>query len=86
MTAFWASYQYWELTIYFDVFTKQILSWSLSYNRGDRRTYINELKDLLELLESVPSEENITVIHTDQGSVYSSVAYNELIKDPNIYR
>lgn len=86
MTAFWASYQYWELTMYFDVFTKQILSWSLSYNRGDRRTYINGLKDLLELLEGVPSEENITVIHTDQGAVYSSVAYNELIKDPNIYR
>ncbi len=72
--------------MYFDVFTKQILSWSLSCNRGDRKTYINGLKDLLELLEGVPSCENITVIHTDQGSVYSSVAYNSLIKDPNIYR
>lgn len=38
------------------------------------RTYINGLKDLLELLEGVPSEENITVIHTDQGVVYSSIA------------
>ena len=86
MTAFWANYRYWELTMYFDVFTKQILSWRLSYQRGDRRTYINGLKDLLELLEGVPSEENITVIHTDQGAVYSSIAYNNLIKDPNIYR
>ena len=86
MTAFWTKYQYWELTMYFDVFTKQILSWSLSYKRGDRRTYINGLKDVLELLEGVPSKENITVIHTDQGSVYSSVAYNNLIKDENIYR
>ena len=72
--------------MYFDVFTKQILSWSLSYKRGDRLTYINGLKDVLELLEGVPSKENITVIHTDQGSVYSSVAYNNLIKDENIYR
>ena len=86
MTAFWANYKYWELTMYFDVFTKQILSWSLSSSRGDRKTYVDGLKDLLRLLEGVPSEENITVIHTDQGSVYSSVAYNELIKDPNIYR
>jgi len=86
MTAFWANFRYWELTMYFDVFTKQILSWSLSYKRGDRRTYINGLKDVLQLLEGIPSEENITVIHTDQGSVYASIAYNQLIKDPNIYR
>ena len=86
MTAFWAGCRYWELTVYFDVFTKQILSWSLTCKRGDRRTYINGLKDLLELLEGIPSEDNITVIHTDQGSVYSSLAYNNLIKDPNIYR
>lgn len=86
MTAFWANYRYWELTMYFDVFTKQILSWSLSYKRGDRKTYINGLKDVLQILNGIPSEENITVIHTDQGSVYASIAYNQLIKDPNIYR
>lgn len=27
-----------------------------------------------------------TIIHTDQGSVYASIAYNELIKDTNIVR
>lgn len=86
MTAFWANYRYWELTMYFDVFTKQILSWSLSYKRGDRRTYIDVLKDVLQLLYGIPSEEDITVIHTDQGSVYDSIAYNQLITDPNIYR
>ncbi len=32
------------------------------------------------------AEEHITVIHTDQGSVYASVAYNKLITDPNIKR
>ena len=64
----------------------QLLSWSLSYKRGDRRTYINGLKDLLELLDGVPDAEHITVIHTDQGSVYASVAYNKLITDPNIKR
>ena len=54
--------------------------------RGDRQTYINGLKDLLEILDGVPEENHITVIHTDQGSVYASVAYNKLITDPNIKR
>ena len=27
-----------------------------------------------------------TILHTDQGSVYASIAYNELIKDTNIIR
>lgn len=27
-----------------------------------------------------------TILHTDQGSVYASVAYNELIRETNITR
>lgn len=37
MTAFHTRYgRYYEVTFYFDVFTKQILSWSLAERRGDR--------------------------------------------------
>lgn len=86
MTGFWAGYRYWELTMYFDVFTKQVLSWHITEKRGDRNQYIDGLKDVLSILDGVASEENITVIHTDQGSVYASLAYNKLIEDPNIYR
>jgi len=53
--------------------------------RGDRMQYIDGLIDVIALLE----EEGVTepvVIHTDQGSVYASMAYNELIKDKNIKR
>jgi len=85
MTAFHANYRYYELTLYFDVFTKQIVAYSLSDRRGDRNTYVNGLKDVLTLLEAERIED-VTYLHTDQGSVYSSVAYNELIKETNVVR
>jgi transposase InsO family protein len=74
---------YFELTFYFDVFTKEILSWRLAERRGGREQYIDGLVDVIGLLKGHKEE---TIIHTDQGSVYSSKAYNELIKDTNIIR
>lgn len=85
MTAFTAYWTYYELTFYFDVFTKQILTWRLAYRRGDRMQYIEGLEDILEIF----SNEHITepvILHTDQGSVYSSVDYNKLIQDSVVIR
>lgn len=86
MTAFHTyGYGYYELTMYFDVFTKQILSWCLGARRGDRMQYITGLVEVVSLLDNWESDEP-TIIHTDQGSVYASVNYNKLIKDKNIVR
>lgn len=74
---------YFEITFYFDVFTKEIVTWKLAGDRGDRDQYIDGLKDVVELLKG---REEPTILHTDQGSVYASMAYNELIKDTNIVR
>lgn len=85
MTAFTACWTYYELTFYFDVFTKQILTRRLASRRGDRLQYTEGLKDVLEILK----EESVTepvILHTDQGSVYSSLTYNELIRDSIILR
>ena len=41
---------YLELTLYFDVFTKQILTWKLSERRGGREQYLDGLADVIELL------------------------------------
>ena len=49
MTAFHAGDRYYELTMYFDVFTKQILSWRLADRRGDREPYLFGLQDVLDL-------------------------------------
>ena len=84
MTAFKFWIYYMEVTFYFDVFTKQILSWSVAERRGSRIQYIEGLEKVLQILEKGAKEP--TILHTDQGSVYASIAYNELIKDYNIKR
>ncbi len=83
MTAFHIRWVYLELTMYFDVFTKQIIAYRFGEKRGDRKQYIDGLKDVINELEK---ETEPCIIHTDQGSVYASIAYNELIKEKNIAR
>jgi transposase InsO family protein len=51
--------------------------------RGHRDQYIDGLNDVINLLKGTDEP---TVLHTDQGSVYASLAYNELIKDTMIVR
>jgi len=82
MTLRFSGYHY-EITLYFDVFTKQILSWRLAERRGSRNQYIEGVQDIVEMLRD---HREPTILHTDQGSVYASIAYNELIKDTNIVR
>ena len=72
-----------EVTFYFDVFTKEILTYKATSQRGDRNQYIDGLNDVVEMLKGSAEP---TILHTDQGSVYASMAYNELIKDTNIVR
>ena len=84
MTTFRFWIFYFEVTFYFDVFTKQILSWSVADRRGSRMQYIDGLQKVLKLLSK--GSEEPTILHTDQGSVYASVAYNELIREYNIQR
>ena len=84
MTTFKVRYYYtFEVTFYFDVFTKEILTWKVAERRGSRDQYIDGLADVVALLKNCKEP---TIVHTDQGSVYSSKAYNELIKETNIVR
>ena len=70
MTAFRANGTYYELTLYMDLWNNEIVAHELSARRGDRMTYLNGLHTLIELKNKHP-ELNM-VLHTDQGSVYSS--------------
>ena len=82
MTAFYLHGIYYELTLYMDLWNNEILSYSLSSKKGDRRTYISGLEDLLSIKQAYPDLEMI--LHTDQGSVYSSKSFNELLPLYNI--
>ena len=77
MTAFRVKGVYYELTLYMDLWNNEIVSHSLSSKRGDRMTYISGLKELLELKKQYPEYQMI--LHSDQGSVYASKAYNDLL-------
>ena len=82
MTAFHLKGVYYELTLYMDLWNNEILTYSLSGRRGDRMTYISGLNDLIELKKKHPELEMI--LHTDQGSVYASKSFNELLPLYNI--
>lgn len=71
MTTFKFWILYFEVTFYFDVFTKQILSFSVAERRGSRRQYVDGLQKVLKLLMKGSNEP--TILHTNQGSVYASV-------------
>lgn len=77
MTAFYVKGVYYELTLYMDLWNNEIVSHALSAKRGDRMTYISGLEDLLELKKEHPEYQMI--LHSDQGSVYASKAFNELL-------
>ena len=77
MTAFYVKGVYYELTLYMDLWNNEIVSHSLSSKRGDRMTYISGLADLVQLKQQHP--EYRMILHSDQGSVYASKAFNELL-------
>lgn len=77
MTAFWVKGTYYELTLYMDLWNNEIVSHALSSRRGDRMTYISGLEDLLEIKKQYPEYQMI--LHSDQGAVYASKAFNDLL-------
>ena len=77
MTAFHVHGTYYELTLYLDLWNNEIVAHSLSAKRGDRMTYISGLNDLIELKKEHP--EYRMILHSDQGSVYASKAFNDLL-------
>ena len=67
-----------------DLWNNEILTYALSAKKGDKMTYIKGLNSLIELKKMNPDIEMI--LHTDQGSVYSSKEFNEVLPLFNITR
>ena len=84
MTAFYVKGSYYELTLYMDLWNDELVAHSLSAKRGDRMTYMNGLQDVIEFKKQFPNQE--LILHSDQGSVYASKSYNELLPMYNITR
>lgn len=84
MTAFWAAGRYWELTLYMDLWSNEIIAYGLSCKKGDPSTYYDAMDTFLEMKKEHP--ELRTIFHSDQGSVYSSRAFNESLLEHDIIR
>ena len=82
MTAFWANGHYYELTLFMDLFNNELISYYLSSKKGDPNSYHFALKDLIIKKEEYKDLE--LILHTDQGSVYSSKKFNESLHLHNI--
>ena len=85
MTAFYVKGIYYELTMYFDAWNKEIVGYGLVSRKGDIRSYYDGLKQVLNRIKKEQTD-NLIILHTDQGSVYSSKAYNKLLENYNISR
>ena len=85
MTQFYVRNTVYELTLYFDAWDKEIVGYGLGARKGDTKSYYDGLKQVLERIKKEQPGDLIT-LHTDQGSVYSSKAYNDLLTDFNIQR
>ena len=84
MTVFYVNGTYYELTLYMDLWNDELITHALSSRRGDRMTYLAGLQDVLAFKKHYP--EYKLILHSDQGSVYASKSYNELLPMYNITR
>ena len=76
MTAFWANSHYYELTLFMDLFNNEIVAYSLSNKKGDPNSYHLGLAHLITKKEENYKDLEM-ILHSDQGSVYSSKKFNE---------
>ena len=83
MTAFYANGRFYELTLYFDTFNREIIGFGLSNKRNDPISYFEGLNQVIELIKR-KEQTNLSTLHTDQGMVYSSEAFNLLLSNNNI--
>jgi len=72
-----------EWTYMLDTFNNEIISSHISNIPGDRRTYFSCLNDLIK---KAKEKTDPVILHTDQGSVYSSEAFFNAHKDYTIIR
>lgn len=72
-----------EWTYILDTYNNEIISSHMSSQLGDRRPYFQCLEDLKS---KIKKQTTPTVLHTDQGAVYSSIAFEQAHKDYNIIR
>lgn len=95
MTAFWTRSKYFEPAPCLDVLAEQIAGHGLAERRGYAGICYDGLKQAIDVINDGKERAVGTleegcgetcVTHTDRGSVYTSKAYNEIIRENGIVR
>lgn len=87
-TRIWFKKTPYDWTYYIDVFNNEIIGYDVSISKCGNGT-LNHKSALLTMLNSKIKrgyKEQDTIFHSDQGSVYSSLAFYNAHKDYNIIR
>ncbi len=83
MTAFRAAGKYYELTLYIDTFNREIVGFGLGTQQNDPKPYYEGLRQVIKKIKE-KEQTCLSTLHTDQGAVYSSEAFNKLLNNNNI--
>jgi transposase InsO family protein len=77
-----------EITFYLDVFNNEIIGYKMgdSKHGSNVSVHMQALKSMLETKTKRGYKDLVTFLHTDQGTVYSSRAFQEAHKDYTIER
>lgn len=86
MTIFYANGKHYEWTLLLDTFNNEILGHKVTDIVGSNKPYYYCLDVLKQLLDKRTEQTDPVVLHTDQGSVYSSRAFSEAHKNYTIKR
>lgn len=84
MTTVHNKYGNWEWTLIIDTFNNEIIAHNYSPKRGDVKPYYKCLDKLKVLVGTKEEQKSPTILHTDQGNIYSSQGFYESYKDYNI--
>jgi len=87
-TIFWNKGKYYDLTMYIDAFNNEIVAYDLSNSRHGASP-INHLKAQKNLIKAKIKrgyKNSDSIVHSDQGVIYTSFAYNNAYKEYNISR
>lgn len=72
-----------DLTLYLDAFNNEILSYGITNNHNSQSSYYDGLYGLLYKIKEIDYQ---STLHSDQGTIYSSLAFCNAHKDYNIIR
>jgi len=81
MTIFKAAKKTWQSVLMIDVFNNEIIAYSLTDSVGSNQSYCDCLEKLKNLIKDEP-----VILHTDQGAVYTSRAFEYSHRNSQIIR